>query len=166
MEEAFIAFGSNQGDSNKICLSAVEFLGRRSEIDVLDVSSLYLTRPVGPVEQPWFVNGVLRCLTALTVERLLAVLFEIENQFGRIRKERWGPRTLDLDLLFYGDKVRSAVELTVPHPRLHERLFVLAPLVEIAPECLHPCFQITAREMLRRLNGLAHGQEIVRLEAS
>lgn len=147
-------------------MHAVESMDRRSGIDVCDVSSLYLTRPVGPVEQPWFVNGVLRCLTSLSVERLLAVLLEIENEFGRIRNERWGPRTLDLDLLFFGDNVLSSPGLTVPHPRLHERLFVLVPLVEIAPECLHPCFQITALEMLSRLNGLEHGQEIVRLEAS
>lgn len=163
MKHVFIGFGSNEGKSEETCLRAVEELRRHPKIVVLRVSSLYRTEPVGVTEQAWFVNGVAQCATELEPEELLRVLQGVELKFGRVRGERWGPRTLDLDVLSYGDVELDLPELVVPHPRLHERRFVLMPLVEIAPDWMHPSLKVSARELLDRLSGRVEGQEVHRL---
>ena len=164
MEEVFIGFGSNVGDSERTCLEAVRALDRRAGIRVLAVSSLYRTEPVGMTEQNWFINGVARCGTDLAPLDLLGAVLEIEKEFGRVRRERWGPRTLDLDILLYGERLLDEPLLRVPHPLLHERRFVLVPLAEIAPDLVHPRLRITMGDLLDRLDGSA-GQRVVGNEA-
>jgi len=132
---AYIALGSNLGDREQTLRSAVAALGEEPGIRVAAVSSLIDTAPVGVVDQPRFLNGVVELETELSARGLLSVLRMIERRFGRRREATTphGPRTLDLDLLLYGDEVIDEPGLRVPHPRLHEREFVLGPLAELAP---------------------------------
>jgi len=164
MEEILIGFGSNQGDSVRICTAAVEILRRHPYIEVRKVSSLYRTAPVGMTEQDWFINGVAQGETSLTPEGLLDELHSIENDFGRIREMRWGPRTLDLDILSFGERRIDSPGLAIPHPRLHERLFVLVPLAEVAPRWIHPGLNLSAHTLLDRISGQGNVQRVERLE--
>jgi 2-amino-4-hydroxy-6-hydroxymethyldihydropteridine diphosphokinase len=163
MEQVYIGFGSNMGDSLSICRAAVELLGADASVQVTRVSSLYRSKPVGMVDQDWFINGVVQCGTVLDPHALLGFLQGIEARFGRTRFIRWGPRTLDLDILACGTQEVYSSVLTIPHPRLHERLFVLAPLAEIAPTWTHPSLKQTARELLAALEKQEHGQAIEHL---
>lgn len=151
MHDIFVGFGSNLGDSLQICREAIAMLASNSRIEVCAVSSFYRTEPEGYKEQPWFINGVVRCRSRLGPAAVLAELQVIENRLGRTRKVRWGPRTLDLDLLSYEDLVATLPELVIPHPRLHERRFVLEPLREIAPGWRHPLLKTAVEELLRNL---------------
>jgi len=152
MQCVFIGLGSNLGDRRATILAAVEALGQVDGITVERLSHLYETPPMGgPPQQPTYLNGVARLSTSLPPFRLLDVLQRIETRFGRRRAVRWGPRTLDLDILIYGDLVLRDSRLTVPHPRLTERLFVLRPLAEIAPDEMHPVLGVTFRELCERL---------------
>ena len=132
-----IALGSNLGDSCAILDGAIAALEDVPGIVVQARSHWYQTAPVGP-PQPDYLNGCACLQVSLTPLELLAVLLQIEGQFGRVRRERWGPRSLDLDLLLYGDQVLDLPQLQVPHPRMTERAFVLVPLAEIAPDWHHP----------------------------
>jgi 2-amino-4-hydroxy-6-hydroxymethyldihydropteridine diphosphokinase len=123
---AYIGLGSNLGDREATIASALAALP-----GVVAVSRLRETAPVGVVDQPRFLNGVARLETALAPRELLDALLAVERSLGRERHERWGPRTIDLDLLLYGNEVVDEPGLTVPHPRLHERRFVLEPLAEL-----------------------------------
>lgn len=163
-EQVLIGIGGNLGDPEASCREAVELLRRQPEIVLLKVSSLYRTEPVGKKDQGWFVNAVALCETSLDAERFLGVLQEIERKCGRVRRERWGPRTLDLDILGFGDSIVESAELTLPHPRLHERKFVLVPLLEILPQWTHPRLHRTGRELLADLDN-DDGQAIVLLES-
>jgi 2-amino-4-hydroxy-6-hydroxymethyldihydropteridine diphosphokinase len=164
MEQVLIGFGSNLGDSVQVCLAAIERLCNHPHIRVLKRSSFYRTKPLMFTAQPWFINGVVLCETDLSPEDLLNVIHQIEKDFGRNRQIRWGPRTLDLDLLSFGDQQINLPSLTIPHPRLHERRFVLVPLLEIAPEWAHPTLSISARELLSRIVDAGDDQEVQRLE--
>lgn len=137
---AFIGLGGNVGDAAATLRSAIDQLAGLPHTQLLAASSLYCTAPVGGIEQADFVNAVAQLETTLTPEGLLQALFAIERAHGRDRniEQRWGPRTLDLDLLLYGDQVIDIDGLTVPHPRIAERAFVLVPLAEIAPDTLIP----------------------------
>ena len=128
---AYIGLGSNLGDRAGVIADAVSALGSHPEIEVVRVSTLRETEPWGPVEQPRFLNGAVAVETAIAPRALLGVLLDVERRLGRVRHERWGPRTIDLDLLLYGDAVIDEPGLTVPHPRLRERAFVLEPLLEL-----------------------------------
>ncbi len=130
---AYIGVGSNLGDSQARVLAAFEALRGLPQTQLIATSRLYRTKPFGPVQQGDFVNAVAGLLTQLPAQQLLQVLRGIEAAAGRVRAERWGPRTLDLDLLVYGAERISTAELTVPHPGIAERGFVLAPLADIAP---------------------------------
>ena len=136
--KAYVAFGSNLGDRLATIKRALAELRGNVSISVKQVSSIYETEPVGFLDQGPFLNGVLELETELGPQILLQALFAIENKLGRVREQHQGPRTLDLDLLFFGDLLLEERELVLPHPRLHERAFVLKPLLEIAPKLKHP----------------------------
>ena len=144
-----IGLGSNVGDREANLLAARRGLEARG-FRITALSSLYLTEPVDAPPQEWFLNAVAGGETALTPEALLRACLDTEREGGRLRDVPRGPRTIDLDLLLYGSEVRQAAGLVLPHPRMHERRFVLVPLVEIAPGARHPVLGLTAEEMLRR----------------
>lgn len=130
----FIALGSNLENPRQQVLSAIAEFKQLEHIEVKKCSSLYQTKAVGPQPQPDFINAVIQIETSLSPQQLLQQLFLMEQQHGRERKERWGARTLDLDLLLFDDVILQTDALTIPHPRMLERDFVLMPLFEIAPE--------------------------------
>ena len=139
-EIAYIAFGSNLGDRAAMIESGLQHLRAHPAIEVLRVSSIIETDPVGVTAQPRFLNCVVEIRTALSPRTLLDFCLDVEAVHGRhrLRDARWGPRTLDLDLLLHGSHVIDEPGLTIPHPRLHERAFVLSSLCELAPKLIHP----------------------------
>ncbi|WP_439826363.1 2-amino-4-hydroxy-6-hydroxymethyldihydropteridine diphosphokinase [Aeromonas caviae] len=140
MIEVFVAIGSNLADPLGQARRAIAALATLPESELRQTSRLYGSRPMGPADQPDYVNAVARLATRLSPLALLDELQRIEQAQGRVRKdERWGPRTLDLDLLLYGDEVIRHERLTVPHYDMKEREFVLLPLAEIAPSLVLPC---------------------------
>lgn len=138
MKTAYVALGANLDDPAATVRAAFAALANLPDSRIVHCSSLYRTAPVGLADQPEFINAVAELETALAPEALLDALLEIEQRFGRIRAERNGPRTLDLDLLLYDDQCVDLPRLTLPHPRLHLRAFVLQPLAEIAPNLTIP----------------------------
>jgi 2-amino-4-hydroxy-6-hydroxymethyldihydropteridine diphosphokinase len=130
---AYVGVGSNLGDRRALVRAAIEALP-----GVVAVSPLRETEPVGVTEQPPFLNAAVALETELTARELLEVLLAVERRFGRERRERWGPRTIDLDLLLYGEETVDEPGLTVPHPRLHERRFAVEPLADLDPELVVP----------------------------
>jgi 2-amino-4-hydroxy-6-hydroxymethyldihydropteridine diphosphokinase len=134
MTRAYVGLGANLGPKEVTLLRAVDLLAAEDGIEVLELSELRETAPLGVVDQPEFLNGALAVETSLTPRELLDVLLRVERELGRVREERWGPRTIDLDLLVYGDETVDEPGLRVPHPRLHERRFALEPLGELEPE--------------------------------
>ena len=164
MKKAAIAVGSNQGDSVRICRQAFDVLRKHPAINILKISSLYRTSPVGPVEQDRFINASAVLQTRLEPQALFELMLEVERSFGRIRTVKWGPRTLDLDLLFYENIQLDLPVLKVPHPLMSKRLFVLMPLAEIEPDWVHPGLGLSVHEMLNRILELDHQQEIQKLE--
>jgi 2-amino-4-hydroxy-6-hydroxymethyldihydropteridine diphosphokinase len=135
---AFVALGSNLGEPQATVQAALAALESLPRSTLVAASSLYLSAPVGLRNQPDFINAVAALDTQLSPDALLEELFAIEARFGRKREFHHAPRTLDLDLLLYGDKTRGAARLTLPHPRMHERAFVLLPLLELAPDIVIP----------------------------
>jgi 2-amino-4-hydroxy-6-hydroxymethyldihydropteridine diphosphokinase len=138
MATAFVGIGSNLGDREAHLRTAIDLLTAEEGIEVVAVSRLRETEPVGPVEQGPFLNGAVQVTTDLPPRQLLERLLAVEQRLGRVRAERFGPRTIDLDLLVYGDEVVEEPGLTLPHPRLHERRFALEPLAELAPGLVVP----------------------------
>ncbi|MBN1347324.1 MAG: 2-amino-4-hydroxy-6-hydroxymethyldihydropteridine diphosphokinase [Phycisphaerae bacterium] len=149
---AYVALGSNLGDRAAILQGTIDDLRGEEGVEVDCVSGIRRTKPVGgPPNQDDYLNAVVRLRTKLGPFELLDLLQDIEQRFARRRLERWGPRTLDLDLLLYDDAVLNTERLTVPHPRMHERRFVLEPLCDVAPDTVHPVLRRTARELLEDL---------------
>ena len=138
MTVAYIGLGANVGPREVTLLRAVDLLAEEDDVEVLAVSQLRETDPVGMVDQPRFLNGAVRIDTSLPPRELLELLLGIEQSLGRVREERWGPRTVDLDLLVYGDLTVDEPGLRVPHPRVHERRFALEPLAELDPQLVVP----------------------------
>lgn len=160
--QVFIALGSNRGDRELNLLRGVAELGKIPGARVVALSGFYETEAVGGPDQPDFVNAVVQLETSLDPRQLLAELQRIENEvFRRVRTLRWGPRTMDLDILFFGDLVMAGDDLTIPHPRLHERRFVLEPLAEIAPEFVHPLLN---RNVADLLDGVGKNERVVKIQ--
>jgi 2-amino-4-hydroxy-6-hydroxymethyldihydropteridine diphosphokinase len=148
---AYVGLGSNLGDRAGYLLLGLSALSRLPKTRLLRLSPVYETEPIGP-PQPRYLNMVAELETGLPPRVLLSEMLRIEKALGRERKERFGPRTLDLDLLLYGDLVLREEGLELPHPRLHERAFVLVPLADLLPEGRHPLLGLTFAELLQGLD--------------
>lgn len=153
--DAYIALGSNLGDRQTTIDSAIAAIERLATTKIIKVSSIIETPPFGDIEQGPYLNGIVHVQTQLDARSLLDEMLRIESEHGRDRsnEQRWGPRTLDLDLIVFGDQVIEEPGLQVPHPRMHERAFVLVPLAEIAPDINIPNQNETPRQMLEALDG-------------
>jgi 2-amino-4-hydroxy-6-hydroxymethyldihydropteridine diphosphokinase len=150
-ETVFIGFGSNVGDRVDFCDRAIMLLSLLPHSQLLGVSLLYESEPVNNGANPgdgWFLNGVVQLETDVNPRSLLNILREIEHSLGRDEENRSGPRTIDLDILFYGERVIDEPGLAIPHPRLHQRRFVLMPLSELDPLWVHPTRRRTVQQML------------------
>lgn len=151
MATVFVGLGGNVGCVGENLRTALFRISRFPDTRIARVSSLYLSAPVGMTNQPDFVNGVAQIETQLDPTRFLGLLLEVEASLGRTREISGGPRTVDLDVLLWDDRVADSAGLTIPHPRMHQRGFVLVPFAEIAPEIRHPRIGKTIRELLRDL---------------
>ena len=151
LNHAYIAFGGNIGDVKRAFIQARDALNSTEEVAVLKSSNLYLTPPVGPTGQPDYLNAVIAIETSIKPHALLALLQHIENSHGRVRKERWGARTLDLDILTYDDVQMDSEALTIPHIMISERMFVLRPLCDIDSNWQHPLLKVTAEQLMNKL---------------
>lgn len=151
MKDCAIALGSNLGDSKTILAQAVETLAQTPGIILKAQSSLYQTKAVGP-PQPDYLNAAAILQVEMTPQLLLAALLAIENKFGRIRTQRWGARSLDLDLLLYDDLIFDTPNLQIPHPRMRDRAFVLVPLAEIAPNWIEPISRLQIQELVKQVD--------------
>ena len=148
MPTAFLSLGSNLGKRLENLERAIDKIGESGQIKVIKVSPVYETEPVGVKGQEWFLNLALEVQTSLEPFALLERLLSIEDQMGRKRDEKWGPRSIDLDILLYDDRIVDSDRLAIPHPRMHERRFVLLPLAQIAPRLLHPRLEKSIEELL------------------
>ncbi len=147
-ENVFIGLGSNLGDREQHLHDAREKLRAHSAIELRQQSALYHTAPVGLFDQPEFLNQVIEIATRLTPQALLYTVLQIERELGRVRERKWGPRTIDLDILAFGRMRVNTAELRVPHPEIRRRRFVLAPWAEIAPDFKPPESEQTVAELL------------------
>ena len=157
---AYIALGSNLGDRRAYLEQALVEVRASPGVAVQRVSSLYETQPVDVPNQPWFLNSVAAIETDMTPKELLQLALRVEAAMGRMRLSEKGARKIDIDVVLFGDRVVDEPELKIPHPAMHQRRFVLEPLVEIAPEAHHPELGKTARELLA---GLGTEQRVRRL---
>ena len=156
MNTAYLGLGSNLGNRLAFLRGGRDTLASQSGIELIQASGVYETEAVGgPEGNPLFLNTVLEIQTSLEAPQLLKACLAVEDEFGRSRPIRWAPRTLDIDILFYADQVICEERLTIPHPRLQERDFVLAPMMEIAPDFRHPLLDQTITELAAGSAGVA-----------
>jgi 2-amino-4-hydroxy-6-hydroxymethyldihydropteridine diphosphokinase len=154
----YLSLGSNVGDRETQLRDAQARLGGLGR--VVAVSSVYETAPVEFTGQPWFLNCVSALETSLAPQQLMSAILGIEQQMGRVRRQSKGPRSIDIDILLFGNETIESQELTIPHPAMHQRRFVLEPMAEIAPEVVHPILAKTIRELL---DALPPGQAVRKL---
>ena len=160
---AYIGIGSNLGDKADQCEKAISEILKVDRHKLLAKSSFFKTQPMGYISQDWFVNGVIKIETNLEPIDLLRTLKTIESNLGRLKTFRWGPRLIDLDILFFDEREIQTEELQVPHPLIHERQFVLIPLVEIDPGLIHPVLGKTVQELLENFK---QDQGVEKLQSS
>jgi 2-amino-4-hydroxy-6-hydroxymethyldihydropteridine diphosphokinase len=151
MKTAHVGIGSNLGDKRDNCFKAMDRMGQIPGCKVTGRSDLYLTKPWGVEGQDWYANAVASISTKISAQDLLENLQAIEADMGRVREEKWEARIIDLDILLFGDDVINEENLTIPHPLMHLRRFVLVPLVQLAPELIHPSLGMTMDELLQKL---------------
>ena len=149
---AYIGIGSNLGTPGKNCVDAIDKISTSDHIKIISKSSFYQTAPIGDIEQGWFVNSVIKINTELSPKKLMLALLNIESEMGRIRKEKWGPRLIDLDLLFYDILILNQEGIILPHPEIQKRKFVLIPLNEIAENLTHCILKKTIKTLLQELS--------------
>ena len=159
--DAYLSLGSNRDDRAANLNHAIKGLAELGRVEA--VSSFYETEPVGLAAQPWFLNCAVKFITEKMPKQLLSGVLDLERQLGRRRLQKKGPRIIDIDILLFGNSIIDTKELVVPHPAMHQRRFVLEPLVEIAPEVRHPVFKRTVRELR---DALPPGQAVRRVENS
>jgi len=157
----YLSLGSNVGDREANLRNAIDKLSELGEVAA--VSSFYETEPVETGPQPWFLNCAVKLDTEKMPRQLIAAILNLEQSMGRQRRKEKAPRTIDIDILLFGSSVIELPSLTIPHPRMHERRFVLEPLAEIAPDVRHPVFKRTIRELR---DALPAGQHVKRVDAS
>ena len=157
---AFIGIGSNVGDKIKNCAQAIAEITQHEQNRLIAQSSLYKTEPIGYTQQDWFINSVIEIETSFTALQLLNILEDIEISMGRKRTLKWGPRIIDLDILFFNDEIIQCEGLTVPHPEVQNRAFVLIPLREIGGDYIHPVLKKSIAELVA---DLGNGQGIEKL---
>ncbi|MBB4833243.1 2-amino-4-hydroxy-6-hydroxymethyldihydropteridine diphosphokinase [Staphylococcus hominis] len=148
MVQAYLGLGSNIGDRKQLLLTAIDLIGNIKGIKVTKQSSIYETAPIGYTDQPNFLNLCLEIETKLSPQQLLKHCLDIEQQLHRVREIRWGPRTLDIDILLYSDNIIETDNLSVPHPRMQERAFVLIPLNDIASDKQDPRLNQKIRDLV------------------
>lgn len=149
MNEIYLSIGTNLGNKEKNLEKAIELISHNVG-EVIKQSSVYITEPWGKHEQPVFYNMVLKVSSILSVREILNLVLNIENERGRVRKEKYGSRMIDIDILFYNDEIITSPDLCVPHPFLQDRNFVLVPLNEIAPQKVHPVYHKTVELLFKQ----------------
>ncbi|MBV7276966.1 2-amino-4-hydroxy-6-hydroxymethyldihydropteridine diphosphokinase [Clostridium sp. PL3] len=154
---SYIAIGSNMGDKESNLNSAIELINSSDSIKVVKISKFYETEPVGYLDQDSFLNGALEVKTLLTPSKLIKFLLEKEKDLKRERMIKWGPRTIDLDIILYDNLITCDEDIIIPHPRMHERLFVLKPLSDIAPYIMHP---ILNKRIVELMNKISENKEL------
>ena len=147
----YLGLGANLGNREENIKNAIYRLSSDPDIQIITRSSLIETKPYGNIDQPDFINSVIEIDTDLTAEKLLSKCLSVENELGRKRNKKWGPRTIDIDILFYGKTFIKFEQLTVPHPDLHNREFVLYSLNEICPDFIHPVLNKSIKELYLEL---------------
>lgn len=152
MMNVYIGIGSNLGNRVENIRKAINMLKKNKEIKIKKISSIYETEPEYLKKQRKFFNCVIKLTTFILPEKLLSILQNIENKLKRKRTIKYGPRTIDLDILLYGNKIYSTENLIIPHPLMHKRAFVLVPLAEINPDIIHPVFKNKISTFLSKLN--------------
>lgn len=150
MSNVYLSLGSNIGDRKKFLLNAIDAL--KAGVGVSDVSSFYETEPWGNERQSNFINACVKVETDLSPPKLLRFIKSIESELGRSQSEKWGPREIDIDILFYGDEIISSGGVEIPHPHMAGRAFVLVPLAEIAPQFVHPVLKKTISELAETID--------------
>ncbi len=149
---SYLSLGTNLGNRENNLITAIRLLHTIRGVTVLRESQIYETSPVKTIAQPWFLNKVIEVRTTLTPQRLLKLCQKIEVQMGRTKSQHWGPRIIDIDILLYGNQVIEDEDLLIPHPSMHLRKFVLAPLLELYPDFIHPSNNMAITELIKKFD--------------